>query len=130
VDCSVIVEDEMVMFLCKGGEKAKDVFTVFLAFSISMWECEGSCCAVWFHTMNQSLADLIDLDVVTSHVEIVKSPISWVTFRSSFVKYCPLNTVLRLTARPDKTDFHSESGNSGAAPELRRCTLASLMLRE
>jgi hypothetical protein len=83
--------------------------------------------AVWFHAINQSPADLIDLDVVTSLVEMVKSPISWVTFGSSSVEYHPLNTALRLTARPDKTIFHSESGNSGAALELRKWALASLM---
>src|SRR5882724_4606506 len=77
----------------------------------------------WFQAMNQSPAVLTDFETVASQVEIVKSPISWEVLASCSVDYRPLNTASRLTARPDSNDFHSESGNSGAAPELRRCDL-------
>jgi hypothetical protein len=77
--------------------------------------------------MNQSPAERTALDVKASRVEMVKSPISCDTFESCSVECCPLNTASRLTESPDKIDFHSESGNSGADPELKRLALVSLM---
>ena len=77
--------------------------------------------------MNQSPAVRTVLDVMGSRVEMVKSPISCDIFESCSVEYRLLKTASRLTESPDKIDFHSESGNSGADPELRRLALVSLM---
>src|ERR1700732_2572563 len=80
----------------------------------------------WFQAINQSPAVRTDLEVEASRVEIVKSPISCDTLESCSVEYRPLKMTSRLTESRDKTNFHSESGNSGAEHELSRLALASL----
>jgi hypothetical protein len=84
--------------------------------------------AVWFQAMNQSLADLMIFDVAICRIDMVKSLTSSETLESCSVEYRPLKTTSRLTARPDRIDFHSASGNSSAVPELSRWDLASLTL--
>ena len=70
--------------------------------------------------MNLSPAVCTTFEVEASQVEMVKSPISCDTLESCSVEYHPLKTVSRLTESLDKIDFHSESKNSGAEPELSR----------
>jgi hypothetical protein len=44
LDCPVIVEDEVVMFFCKGSIEVKDVSAIVLTLFGSMWEGEDCSC--------------------------------------------------------------------------------------
>src|SRR5271168_1271380 len=73
---------------------------------------------VLFQAIYQSPPFLIVLVGSTVPNEISRSP-NFSTLRSSFVvESCPLRTASRLTALPDTTFFHSESGNSGQSDWL------------
>src|ERR1700678_4803235 len=73
---------------------------------------------VLFHAMDHSPPFLTILVGSTAPKESSRSP-NFSILRSSFVvESCPLRTASKLTALPDTTFFHSESGNSGQSDWL------------
>ena len=81
---------------------------------------------VLFQAIDQSPPFLTNLVGSTVPKEISRSPTFWTLRSSLVVESCPLSTALRLTALPEMTFFHSESGNSGQSGLLTSECFAAL----
>ena len=75
----VIIEHEVVVLFEEGSKETEDVLPIFGTFFASVQECKGDC-RCHLISSNKPVSGRLDhFDVATSHVDMVKSPISCVT---------------------------------------------------